>query len=416
MALSVRSLADESEWDRQYQLIGSAFGAVVEPPTEPMRSAKRSTVDPRLSIVVLDGDEHVGGCAASLFDLSLPGGWTVPATGLSGVGVAPDAQGRGAMRAMVEEHLKRSVSVGAAASLLMASEPSLYWRFGYGQATSVATHRISVDRAELAVPFTDPGRVDVYARGDEQRDAVSAVYERLMSSNPGMTSRNDGWWRVVLSDEDDWKGPAKPFVAVHSDADGEPDGYALYVVASSGGELWRPRGIVNVHEMVTSGVEADKAMWQFLVGLPLVRELRWHLAPVEPLLRLLLAHRRELDTEMVNDMIWLRPLDVVALLEGRTYERDGVATFGVTDDMFPDQVGPWRLTVTDGRGSVERLDDAAGQPGVQLSPEQLGMVVLGGASVRILFQLGLVDGAVDAVGALSDLLVTTTPPRSVSRF
>lgn len=315
------------------------------------------------------------------------------------------------MRAMLVEHLKRSAELGAAASTLMATEPSLYGRFGYGLMSSVATHRINVDRAELAEPFTDAGRIEVFTSGDARQAAAADVYERMRSVNPGMTSRNESWWRVVLSDSDDWKGPAKPFVAVHYDEAGDPDGYALHVVEPGTGGLWRPRATVVAHEFVVANLDAEKALWQFLVDVPLVRELRWHMAPVEPRIRLLLANRRELDTEMVNDMLWVRPLDVAALLEARTYERDGDASFAVTDELFPDEAGPWKLTVVGGRGSVERVDSAE----VSLTPSQLGMVVTGATSLRSLAAAGLVDAS-EVVDSLSDLLVSSETPQPISRF
>lgn len=158
-------------------------------------------------------------------------------------------------------------------------------------------------------------------------------------------------------------------------------------------------------------------MWQFLTSVPLARELRWRMAPVEPRLRNLLTDRRQLDTEMVSDMVWLRPLDVEALLSTRTYERDGEAVFALDDERFPDQQGPWRLTVENGRGSLERVETAD----LHLAPEIFGMAVLGDSTVRGLAADGLVDStgspaSADAIGALSDLLMTTARPRSVSRF
>ncbi len=418
MTVTVRELASEEEWDDQFALVGATFGARVTAPEGATRDAIRDMADPRFALVAVDGDETIGGCAAHWMDLSLPGGASVPTTGLSGVGVRAGRGGRGAMRALLEEHLRRSVDAGAAASLLMASEAPLYGRFGYGVTVSVAAHRIDVDRAALAAPLDDEGHVDVYETADSARAAVIDLYEALRASNPGMTARNDGWWRVVLDERAHWKGPADPFVAIHRDADGRPDAYALYVFTNPGSELWRPMATLDVHEFVADSVEAEKALWQFLTRVPLTRELRWRMAPVEPRLRNLLADRRQLDTEMVSDMVWLRPLDIEALLSARTYERDGVAVFAIDDEAFPDQRGPWRLTVEGGRGRVERVDTAD----LTLAPEHVGMVVLGDSTVRGLASDGLVTatdgGAADSpsIAALSDLLATSVRPRSVSKF
>src|SRR5690606_32004322 len=63
----------------------------------------------------------------------VPGGH-VPAAGLTWVGVHPGHRRRGLLRAMIGDHVRRSLDRGEPVSALFAAELSIYGRFGYGLA------------------------------------------------------------------------------------------------------------------------------------------------------------------------------------------------------------------------------------------------------------------------------------------
>src|SRR5262245_33695488 len=60
------------------------------------------------------------------YPLAVPGGTTVPASGLTYVGVHQGHRRRGLLTAMIADHFDRSLARGEVVSTLYASEPSIY--------------------------------------------------------------------------------------------------------------------------------------------------------------------------------------------------------------------------------------------------------------------------------------------------
>lgn len=83
-------------------------------------------------------DEHSADLVAMHSSFAQPRfevpGATLPASGLTWVGVHPGHRRRGILRAMIEGHFRRSVERGEAISTLFSAEMPIYGRFGYGAA------------------------------------------------------------------------------------------------------------------------------------------------------------------------------------------------------------------------------------------------------------------------------------------
>ena len=84
------------------------------------------------------------------FDVSVPGGATVPAAGVSVVGVLPSHRRRGVLNAMMHALLDDSRRRGDALACLWASEGTIYGRFGYGLAARIGELTLARDEAAFA--------------------------------------------------------------------------------------------------------------------------------------------------------------------------------------------------------------------------------------------------------------------------
>ncbi len=109
------------------------------------------------SIAVLDGAQIVGTAGAYSMDLTVPGGASVPAPGVSWVAVLPTHRRRGLLREMMRYQLDDVRARGEPMAILEASESRIYDRFGYGIATSMLYFDLDARHADLRRLPEPPG-------------------------------------------------------------------------------------------------------------------------------------------------------------------------------------------------------------------------------------------------------------------
>jgi predicted acetyltransferase len=194
-------------------------------------------------------------------------------------------------------------------------------------------------------------------------------------------------------------------VALHEDEDGTPDGYVVYRIESR----WidhTAQNEVQVIELVGAGA-TRLALWRFLLELDLVRRVVHASAHVDEPVADVLDDPRQLRVQGVYDQLWLRVIDVPAALSARTYSVDGAVSVAVTDPLFADRSGCWRLEVHKGVASVTRSDDAD----LVVGSRALASVYLGDRSWRRLAGSGQVEVRDGTAAALADAMfsVDATP-------
>ncbi len=422
-----RSLRNKEEALAHRTVIDTAFGDIPGEPDQTLIDQQKALVEEAHTIAVVDGGESeaastsgeiIGGLFAAEFDLTLPGGAQVRAAGLAGVGINPARVGRGGLRVMMEEHLRRSTERGLVASTLWASESGLYGRFGYGPATTMAIHELRSSDAKFALPLHGGGRCDIVFDQAEARRLVTAIYAKVGTMTAGTTSRSEAWWDMVFTSKDGWLAPGPCLTLIHWNEAGEPDGYAFYKLDEPhGGDSWIVDGLVSVREFVGLSIEAERALLGFLMKVPLCRRIRLDMSPVDSLLRHHLVDQRQLHQIEAHDGLWLRPLDVARLLTERSYESSGEVSIEIDDPLFDDQRGPWLLSVT-GTSAADRR--AAVTPtktaDLILTPGQLGEVILGDTRVNELADAGLIEGSEEAINQLDRLMLARRKPFAFSKF
>jgi len=347
-------------------------------------------------------DRWIATCGAFSRTMTVPGG-QVPVAAVSIVTVAPGYRRRGLLTQMMKHQLEDVQQRGTEpVALLWASEALIYGRFGYGHTSP----RLSISGSTRALGYLPTvehrqGSVDEVSR-EEYLSAATEVHQSLLSARPGALDRPPKWWDVRLFDPEAWRHGASALrFALHFDASGHPDGYAMFRLADSDNPAL-PGREVRILDLDAAEPGAYAALWRFLLDLDLVRSFSRRIAPVDEPLRHLVADQRAIKTEVL-DGTYARIVDLPAALEGRRYRQDVDTVIEVRDQLLPGNDGRWRLQGGPEGGRVSRATDT---PDLTLEIRELGAAYLGGTSLDALYRAGLVQehtpGAVAALaGALS---------------
>jgi predicted acetyltransferase len=373
MSVTYRSPAPD-ELDAVIAAAELPFGDVVQPADV---AYVKEVIEVDRIVVAEDGGRIVGVGSAQSLDISVPGG-TLPLCAVGMVSVLPTHRRRGVASTLVRELHAQARARGEAAAGLMASESRIYGRFGYGVATRWVMRELPTAHAALRRPIDLAERVR-FVDADEGSRILLDCFAALRATVPGIPGRVEDVVRGRLTrDPEHWRDGAGARMLVAF----EDRGVVVYRVRQD----WTPTGpnhTLVVSDLAARDDEALVGLWGYLLGVDLVSTVQaWGRPPDEPLPHLLVDPRRLRDT--VIDGLWLRPLDVPALLAARRYDRDGAWVLAVTD---PDGwgAGTYRLAVADGQARVEAADL---DPDVTLPVAALGAAYLGDARLTGLARAG----------------------------
>ena len=307
--------------------------------------------------------------------MTLPGGATLPAPGVTWVSVAVTHRRRGVLRTMFEEQHRGFVDDGAALALLTASEGGIYGRFGYGIATH--QHSVAVDRRRAAFrsDVADPGGVREVTTAQLRRVAPE-IHRRWAARTPGAVSRSEAWWDNLLLDRE-WHrdGATALFHLVH------PDGYVSY-------RRVHADRAVRIVDTAIATEEAYAALWHTLLAIDLVETVEVPVAAVDEPLPHLLSDPRRVRTRELSDGMWARILDVPAALSARRYAVEVDVVLDV-HDPFLDRGGRFRLRGGPDGATCEQA--SGGGPAVAVGMAPLGSLLFGGTRAGTLARAGLLQ-------------------------
>ncbi|MEV6529619.1 GNAT family N-acetyltransferase [Streptomyces sp. NPDC051639] len=373
----------QPEWDAWYDNLVRAFGGVPESSEE--RELWNELTEYDRSLGIWEGDQCVGTAGAFSFRVTVPGGASVPAAGITMVSVAATHRRRGLLTSMMRRQLDDIHSWGEPLAVLTASEPAIYGRFGYGIATHQHNAEIDTTRVRLSVP---PGTDDVrlrFAAPADVLDACESVYARTVPGRPGMLARRPGWERVMVLDPEGERNGASPLQCVVAERDGEVVGYTRYRIKPDHDHTGAKATVV-LDELQALDPAADAALWRLLFDLDLTTTLRTRARPVDEAWQHMVSDIRRCSVRL-KDSLHVRLVDVDAALEARTYQAPVDLVFEVEDAFCPWNEGRWRLT-GDAKGAtcVPTREPAD----LALSVRELGAAYLGGVSLVSLAAAGRV--------------------------
>jgi predicted acetyltransferase len=305
---------------------------------------------------------------AGAFDLriGMPGGGSLPCSGLTMVAVRPTHRRRGLLTQLMTRYLEDARARGYAIGGLWASEAVIYGRFGFsigawGDAIEVTgAQHLAIDGAGDGIELAD----EAFAR-----ELLPDIYARATAARPGVLRRSSPWWRERRFIEAPYqRRGASRRRHVLAMRDGAPVGYVQY--RQRGGFTdGRPSGKLEIIELVGVDARATASLWKYACATDLYPTVTWWNAPVDdPLIHLASDVRR--ISRRRNETLWLRIENVGAVLAARGF-----------DDSVALRVGER----TYGRG-----------PAVEVAPKALAALVMGATRATELAQAGLLTGDVMA--------------------
>lgn len=348
----------------------------------------------QLSISSWDGTRCVGNASAFRLRTRVPGGDWLPTAGVTRIGILPTHTRQGLLTRMITRLLRDARADGDVLASLRASEAVIYSRFGFGIAGESTSVVVDCRRVR-PIRHAGPGTFRILAR-EEILDVLPAVYERA-AVRAGAIWRSRFLWERYL--EDALRGEKGSFVVVHTNVDGEDDGYAHYTVKWGEGAFSESVGEGEVHDLFGVAPEVELALWDFLTGIDLVRTYKVEERPPDDVLRRAARDPRCVHLKDRFDEQWVRLLDVEAALAGRTYRRSAsVIAIAVTDPLFEDNTDTFEISA-DG---VRRLGRGVGAE-LEVEIAELSAAYLGATSWQELAAAGRVTGSADAVARADDL-------------
>jgi predicted acetyltransferase len=332
-----------------------------------------------------EGNALVGTSGALTFETTVPGGAAVPTAGITCVGVTPTHRRRGVLTEMMRALLEQARERGEPLATLWASESIIYGRFGFGIA--IEQERWEIEREHVALEYAPSSGGSIrLVEPDEAQSRVPEAWDCLRAVQPGMTSRDERFWRRRFDEHDFETGADRPFFHALYEEDGRADGYAMYRVQGD----WStgiPANIVRVVEAIAATDAAHAALWRFLFSLDLVGTIEAHNRPLDDPVTLMLADPRRLSRRRF-DAIWLRFVDLERALEARRYGSPGRVVLDVRDEFCP--WNPRRVALEAGEGGASARETAEA-PELALETSALAMTYFGANRFAALARAGRVE-------------------------
>jgi predicted acetyltransferase len=345
-----------------------------------------------------EGKRAVGGAGAFPFDFSVPGG-SVDCAGVTVVGVYPTHRRRGVLTAMMRAQLDAAHERGEPIAALWASDERIYGRYGYGLASLAGEINLPRDHSEFVPPIESRGKVRYVEPADAPK-MLGPIWQHVFHERPGMFARSNEWWESrLVPDPPQWRRGAGPkrFVAV--ELGGAVDGYAIYRHDSKWEAGVPDAGKVVVSEVLARSLEAEAALWRYLLDIEWSGGVSAGRLPLDHPLFWILAEPRRMRMR-VGDGLWVRLLDVGAALSARSYSAPGPIVFQVTDGFCSWNAGRWKLE--DGDAKKTRAD-----ADLACDVAALGSVYLGGFTFAELERGGRVEELKPGAAARADAVFRT---------
>ncbi|MFD3660890.1 GNAT family N-acetyltransferase [Streptomyces sp. NPDC058659] len=407
MSVDVRAVT-ESDFPGWLLALQTGF---LRPPGVPdaLVADRLANSDLARTLGAFDRDRIVGTLRSFRQEVSTVGGGSLTADAITQVTVSPTHRRQGLLSRMMRADLAAAKERGDAIATLIAAEYPIYGRYGFGPASWCTEWSVDVRRAGLDPRRTgrpeDGGRIDL-ADGEEIRKIGPEVHRRLAGVRAGVTDRSTRDWELGTGlgyQLDPWK---EPFYAVYRSASGEVEGFAAYTADDKWDDAKQPVNTASVRDLIAVTPAAERALWQYVCSIDWITTVRSGYRAPDDLLPLLLPDPRAAKTLTYADMLWVRVLDVVRVLESRTYPVEGSLVLDLRDaDGLAG--GRYRLDASPAGAACVRTAESAGSADLAFDIAELGTLAFGDESAVRLARLGRVEELTPGAAARADLLFRT---------
>lgn len=404
MSVDVRAVA-ESDFPGWLLALQTGF---LRPPRVPdeLVADRLANSDLARTQGAFDRDRIVATFRSFRQEVSTVGGGSLTADAITQVTVSPTHRRQGLLSRMMATDLAAAKERGDAIATLIAAEYPIYGRFGFGPASWSTEWSVDVRRAGL-----DPrrsgrpeggGRIDL-TDAEEIRKIGPEVHRRLAGVRAGVTDRTTRGWELGTGlgyQIDPW---TEPFHAVYRSESGAVEGFVAYTADDKWDDAKRPVNTATVRDLIAVTPAAERALWHYLCSIDWIATVRsGHRAPDDPL-PLLLPDPRAARTLTYVDMLWVRVLDVVRVLESRTYPVEGSLVLDLRDaDGLAG--GRYRLDASPAGATCVRTTESAD---LAFDIAELGTLAFGDESAVRLARLGRAEELTPGAGVRADLLFRT---------
>ncbi|MEX2446292.1 MAG: GNAT family N-acetyltransferase [Dehalococcoidia bacterium] len=379
-------------------------------PTEAYLRSAGDRFERQRDIGAFEDGQLIGSSVIHWLHLQVPdgagGARSLPTGGVTNVAVLPTHRRRGALQALMRDHMTRLHEEGTALAVLWASESLIYRRFGYGRATG--TERWSIAREHTTLRDGSPPDGHVVLVGpDEARALWPEVMRRALAGRPGYFPRTPDQWETFFDDDPDIRdGGSAHFHVVYRDAEADQaDGYATYRVHRRMVDRIFQHEL-RVTELMATTAEATRGLWRYIFGVDLIAEVTAQQRPLDDPLPWMLLDPRRLRRS-VQDGLWLRLVDVPAALEARGYACHDSLVLDVRDEFCEWNTGRYRLEASPGGARCTPTTDT---PDLSMDVPTLAAAYLGGARFQALAATGDVEGAPSVLARADALFATHATP------
>jgi predicted acetyltransferase len=320
------------------------------------------------------------------------GGSSMPLIGIAGVGVAPEARGRGIAGCLMAAAVQEIAAEGVPLSGLYPATLPLYRRVGYEQAGHRFEIRLPlkhIDCRDRSMPMRPIGQAD--------RAAVQACYRAFASQFDGPLDRGAYVWNRVEQGRDvKYTG-----FAVIGDG-GAIEGY-LYL--SQQRKSHRGRMDITLSDVAFTTARAGRRLLAFLEDFSSIGDdVTLFGGPMHPLLALLSEQRYHVE---LRDHWMLRIVNLKQALQSRAFSPRIAAELHleIEDPLIEANRGRWILSVEAGHASVQ----PGGRGDLRMDIRALASLYAGYHTAEQLLLLGACEGAIAAARAAAGIFAGTTP-------
>ncbi len=302
----------------------------------------------------------------------------VPVAGVTSVGTSPVYRRRGHLRKIVTTHFKLlHEREEQAIAILYASRAAIYQRYGYAVVSTHHAYDVEPRYLEFCSEIPVPGTLR--EMGEEEFGLLVELYRRFRADRTGYVHRGRAMWKAGVLAHPPAGGLLRRFAYEEA---GEPLGYAVYTIELLPAASRSQR--LTVRDLIWLTPSAYRAVWGCFKSMDLVTSIVWPRVPADDPLPHLLLEPRMLHLTAMDGLLG-RIVDVERALPQRRYDKEGILTFEVLDDLCPWNRGRWRLETSPEGASVRRTSD---EPQLVTPVSTLAMVLFGQISASEALRMG----------------------------
>ena len=314
---------------------------------------------------------------------------TVPIGFITSVCTYPEYSGKGIMSNLMRQSLTRMTEKGQVLALLYPYSIPLYRKFGW----EIVSNKISYTVKDRQIPVQT--KVSGFVRRVNWDNAeFMDLHTRFAKQTHGCLYRDKlAWEEYWRWDEDDTA------VAVYYSENEKPLGYMVYMIKDD---------IMHIKEMIYLNREAQKGLWEYIRAHDsMIDEVRGNTYFNEPIA----FYMNDGDIrETIRPYIMGRIVDVRGFLKKyrcNPNEKGVRIAIEVTDSFL--EWNNAKLTVLFKKGKCKICDDDIARYRDRHADATLTALLLGYKSAKQLFRAERIEGDLDAVRRLDDVLLHESP-------